>query len=56
MGGKDAAEMLSRVFGGIEVLKGKKDEAACLTEELTTAQMEKLCASLGDVRSCMRVL
>ncbi len=56
MGGKDAAEMLSRVFGGIEVLKGKKDEAACLTEELTTKQMEKLCAGLGDVRSCMRVL
>lgn len=57
MGGKDAEEMLARVFGCcIEVLKGKKDEAACLTEELTTAQMEKLCASMGNVLSCMRVL
>ncbi len=57
LGGRNAAEMLGRVFGGgVEVLKGKKDEAACLTEELTTAQMEKLCAGLGEVRSCMRVL
>ncbi len=56
LGGKNAAEMLRRVFGNCDLLAGRDDEAACLTEVLTTEQMDKLCSGLGEVLSCMRVL
>lgn len=56
--GKDAAQRLSTTFGGeiMQLKAHKADEAACITPELTTAQMRKLTAALGAAAGCMRLL
>ncbi|MGN1030067.1 MAG: homoserine dehydrogenase, partial [Butyricicoccaceae bacterium] len=58
MTGGDAAAKLAEAFPGAEMLKleGVDDEAACLTAELTTAQMEQAKQALGTVAGSMRVL
>lgn len=56
--GKDAAEELRTTFGGeiLHLKSAKSDEAACITGDLTTAQMNRLKEALGEVVGCMRLL
>lgn len=56
--GKGAAEELRTTFGGeiLHLKSAKSDEAACITGELTTAQMNRLKEALGEVVGCMRLL
>lgn len=54
--GADAAGKLRQVFAGCTVLAEGHGEAACLTGEVSTQEMKELCASLGKVLGCMRVL
>lgn len=58
LSGADAAKRLVHTFDGCDMLKSVKpgEEAACLTGELTTAQMKEITASIGQVIGCMRVL
>ncbi len=55
MTGQDAAETLGKLFGG-EIISQNKNEAACLTEELTTRNMKDLQEKLGREFNCMRIL
>ncbi|MCD8355206.1 MAG: homoserine dehydrogenase [Clostridia bacterium] len=55
--GADAAEKLAAVFPGCNMLQAVQEgEAACITDELTTADMKKAQEALSAVLGCMRLL
>lgn len=55
--GEDAAETLSKLFGTLEMLPGKhRNEAACLTGEMSTEMMNDVQEKLGNDFICMRIL
>lgn len=56
--GENAAKRLIDAFPNCDMLKSVKagEEAACITEECTTAEMKKIAAELGSVAGCMRLL
>lgn len=56
--GADAAKKLIDQFPGCDMLKSVKagEEAACITGELTTAEMKQAQQALGNVLGCMRML
>lgn len=55
--GADAADKLAQAFPNSKALEPvQADEAAVLTEALTTAEMNEKKAQLGNVLGCMRVL
>lgn len=57
LSGADAQARLKETFDGCELLQvSDAEEAACLTGELTTAQMKQTAAALGTVTGCMRLL
>lgn len=57
LSGADAQARLKETFDGCELLQvSDAEEAACLTGELTTAQMKQIAAALGAVTGCMRLL
>lgn len=57
LSGADAQARLKETFDGCELLQvSDTEEAACLTGELTTAQMKQIAAALGAVTGCMRLL
>lgn len=57
LSGADAQARLKETFDGCELLQvSDTEEAACLTGELTTAQMKQTAAALGTVTGCMRLL
>lgn len=57
LSGADAQARLKETFDDCELLQvSDTEEAACLTGELTTAQMKQTAAALGTVTGCMRLL
>lgn len=57
LSGADAQARLKETFDDCELLQvSDAEEAACLTGELTTAQMKQTAAALGTVTGCMRLL
>lgn len=57
LSGADAQAKLTETFAGCELLQAAgADEAACLTGEVTTANMKQTVAQLGAVTGCMRLL
>ena len=55
--GADAADKLAQAFPNSKVLEPvQAEEAAVLTDVLTTAEMNEKKAQLGNILGCMRLL
>lgn len=57
LAGADAQSKLAQQFPNGKMLEAvRADEAACITDELTTAEMKQIQQTLGNVLGCMRML